>query len=247
MKVSIMQPNIFMWGGLLISLLESDLHIIRDDVTAPKNSRCNRNRIAGNSDVCWLTIPYDNFSSSTLIKDQYLQTTKRNNKKIISKYTSRYISYPYFNCVKKLLENTLVVESEKTLLCEIYIKFLSQLKVLGFPLCKFIFASSLSLNNKPEKKTNGVDMINQILKETGATHYLAAENTVNYADPSEYCVQNVYLQKYEDLNFTVDNSKLKGISFTKNLSCLDIISCLSIDETINHLATSNKWHKRVNY
>ena len=36
MKVSIMQPNIFMWGGLLISLLESDLHIIRDDVTAPK-------------------------------------------------------------------------------------------------------------------------------------------------------------------------------------------------------------------
>ena len=162
-----------------------------------------------------MTIPYDNFSSSTLIKDQYLQTTKRNNKKIISKYTSRYISYPYFNCVKKLLENTLDVESEKTLLCEIYIKFLSQLKVLGFPLCKFIFASSLSLNNKPEKKTNGVDMINQILKETGATHYLAAENTVNYADPSEYCVQNVYLQKYEDLNFSVVNSKLKGISFKK--------------------------------
>ena len=74
-------------GGLLISLLESDLHIIRDDVTLSKNSRCNRNRIAGNSDVSWLTIPYDNFSSTKLIKDQFLQTSKRNNNKIISKYT----------------------------------------------------------------------------------------------------------------------------------------------------------------
>ena len=149
--------------------------------------------------------------------------------------------------MKKLLENTLDVENQRTLLCEIYIKFLSQLKVLGFPLCKFIFASSLSLNNKPEKKTNGVDMINQILKETGATHYLAAENTVNYADPSEYKVENVYLQKYEDLNFANNNSKLKGISFTKNLSCLDTISSLSINETIEHLFISNKWQKKVNH
>ena len=242
-----MQPNIFMWGGLLISLLESDLHIIRDDVTAPKNSRINRNRIAGNSDSCWLTIPYDNFSSSTLIKDQYLQTTKRNNKKIISKYTSRYNTYPYFNNVKKLLEDTLAVKNQTTLLCDIYIEFLNQLKILGLPLCKFIFASSLSLDNKFEKKSNGVDMINQILKETGATHYLAAENTVNYADPSEYKVENVYLQKYEDLNFVTNNSRLEGISFTKNLSCLDTISSLSINETIEHLFISNKWQKKVNH
>ena len=43
-----MQPNIFMWSGLLKSLLDSDLHIILDVVKASKNSRYNRNKIRGN-------------------------------------------------------------------------------------------------------------------------------------------------------------------------------------------------------
>ena len=61
MKVSIMQPNIFMLGGLLKSILDSDLHIVLDVVKSSKNSRYNRNKIAGLGDASWLTIPYVEF------------------------------------------------------------------------------------------------------------------------------------------------------------------------------------------
>ena len=67
MKVSIMQPNIFMWGGLLKSIIDSDLHIILDIVSSSKNSRYNRNKIEGKNDPIWLTIPFIEFKRSKLI------------------------------------------------------------------------------------------------------------------------------------------------------------------------------------
>ena len=67
-----MQPNIFMWGGLLKSLIESDLHVIRDDVKSTKNARYNRNLIAGTGEILWFTIPFVGFKDKKLINQQNL-------------------------------------------------------------------------------------------------------------------------------------------------------------------------------
>ena len=88
MKVSIMQPNVFMWCGLLKSLLDSDIHIIRDDVKSSKNSRYNRNKIKGDSDqISWLTIPFSGFKDHKLIKDHNLNTSKSSSKNILNLFT----------------------------------------------------------------------------------------------------------------------------------------------------------------
>ena len=77
MKVSIMQPNIFMWGGLLKTIIDSDLHIVLDIVKSSKNCIYNRNKIAGEGDPAWLTIPFIDFKRSKIIKDQKLDTSNK--------------------------------------------------------------------------------------------------------------------------------------------------------------------------
>ena len=67
-----MQPNIFMWGGLLKSIIDSDLHIILDVVKSSKNSRYNRNKIAGKGAPSWVTIPYLGFKREKEIMNQIL-------------------------------------------------------------------------------------------------------------------------------------------------------------------------------
>ena len=71
-----MQPNIFMWGGLLKSIIDSDLHIILDTVKSSKNSRYNRNKIAGRGDPAWITIPYLGFKRERKIMHQILDTSQ---------------------------------------------------------------------------------------------------------------------------------------------------------------------------
>jgi len=234
-----MQPNIFMWGGLLKSLLDSDLHIIRDDVKSTKNARFNRNKIKGNGDTKWFTIPYVSFKDSNLIREQYLNTSDKIVKKLISEFSKRYSDFPYHKVTLRLLQNTLNHKNELTPIIEVYMKFLDGLREIGFPLCEVKLASSLMISNNP--KLYGLEMVNKILDTTKATTYLAAENTIKYAKPEDYSVKYVMLQKYRDLSYKSKNEEIFKINFIENLSCLDIISCLTLDEILIHLEKSNNW------
>ena len=123
MKVSIMQPNLFMWCGLLKSLIDSDYHIILDNVKASKNSRYNRNLIAGNNKIKWLTIPYKNFSRNLLIKNLILDTSEKSQNNLKNTFIERYKNAPFFENSKNILESTFLTEYEETNLVVIYEKF----------------------------------------------------------------------------------------------------------------------------
>ena len=73
-----------MWGGLLKSIVDSDLHIILDVVKSSKNSRYNRNKIAGNGEPIWLTIPFVEFKREKLIRNQNLDTSTITKNKLLS-------------------------------------------------------------------------------------------------------------------------------------------------------------------
>ena len=241
MKVSIMQPNIFMWGGLLKSLIESDLHVIRDDVKSTKNARYNRNLIAGNGEITWFTIPFVGFKDNKLIYQQNLNTSKKTLRKLRQTFLSRYRDFEYHENALELINTSLDFEKDETSLCDVYVKFLLGLKSLGYPICKFIFASSLKINNNLDSKLFGIDMVNQILKETEADTYLASENTLNYATPNDYITKKVMIQKYQDIFFKGYEKKIASKK-NQNLSCLNMISFLSLDNSIQHLDCSNKWN-----
>lgn len=234
-----------MWCGLLKSLLDSDLHIIRDDVKSSKNSRYNRNKIQGDSsDIIWLTIPFVGFKDHKLIKDQELNTSKSTSKKIINIFSSRYSKYPFFETSLSVLQDTLDHSSDKTPLVKVYTSFLYSLKSIGLPICDFRCASDLGLCNEFESM-HGIEKLNTILDCAHATSYLAAENTVNYAKPLDYSTKTVLLQKFNPSPYLQIQNRVpkEQICFTPFLSTLDIIASLPIDEVINNLSHSNEWNK----
>lgn len=57
MTVSIHQPAIFPWLGLISKIQQSDLYICLDTVQYSKNSFDNRNRILINNTPHWITFP----------------------------------------------------------------------------------------------------------------------------------------------------------------------------------------------
>ena len=240
-----MQPNIFMWGGLLKSILDSDLHIILDNVKSSKNSRYNRNKIAGAGDPAWLTIPYIGFKRDKAIKNQTLDTSLITRRKIINFFSNRYSETIYFENSSEILKSTLNVDKEETNICVVYNNFLNSLKNIGFPICNTVFASKILGNEKDFNYLKGIQLINKILENTSANTYLASENTLNYASPSEYYIPNVWIQKFNSKSYSQINFKAQ-IEFIPNLSILDMISYLNKDEILNNLNQSNQCDKYVN-
>lgn len=233
-----MQPNIFMWGGLLKSIIDSDLHIVLDVVNSSKNSRYNRNKIAGKGEPTWLTIPFVEFKRSKKIMYQKLDTSKNSNLKIINLYKNRYYEADFFMNGLTVLESTLLSEKAQTDLVLIYENFLNSLKLLGLPICKIEFASRIIDKKKIDTLPKGVELVNFLLSKFDAEKYLASENTIKYCKPEEYIVKEVCIQKFCSSEYPQTTKKN---NFFPNMSCLDFISYLSVDQIIDNLDLSNTW------
>lgn len=243
MKVSIMQPNIFMWGGLLKSIIDSDLHIVLDTVKSSKNSTYNRNKIAGNATQTWITIPFVDFKRSKKIMYQKLDTSHDTRTKIINLFKSRYSNANYYQNGLDLLDSTIFSEKAETKLTSIYINFIESLKALGLPICEIKFASNIIEIDKLDEITDGIELVNFLLRKVNANKYLASENTVNYCSPKDFHVKEVHIQKFTAKKYRqCKNSEL----FVPNLSCLDFISFLNNEEIIDNLDISNTWHYFTN-
>ena len=238
-----MQPNIFMWSGLLKSLLDSDLHIILDVVKASKNSRYNRNKIRGNQKPTWLTIPFSGFSRNCLINQLKLETSISNQEKIFNLFYSRYKNAPFFKTSNFVLENTIKTDLPESFLLEIYNQFLNSLRGLEIKICKTIRASEI-ISEETFHNLNGVDLVNYLLREVNAKTYLASANTLNYANRSEYIVEKVLIQNFSQSFYdqTISGCK-EETKFQQNLSCLDLLSFISIKNLEKYLEISNYWNE----
>ena len=230
-----------MWGGLLKSIVDSDLHIILDVVKSSKNSRYNRNKIAGNGEPIWLTIPFVEFKREKLIRNQNLDTSTITKNKLLTCFSDRYKNATYFRNSQKILKTTLDVESNQTNLCEIYMRFLNGLKKIGIPVCNIKFASEILNDGYSINNLKGINLVNHLLKSVEAEIYLGSENTLNYANPSDYFVSKVWIQNFHGESYQIEKSEF--VEFIPNLSILDMVSYLDVEKTLKNLDISNKWLK----
>lgn len=234
-----------MWGGLLKSIIDSDLHIILDTVKSSKNSRYNRNKIAGRGDPAWITIPYLGFKRERKIMHQILDTSSDTKKKLKNFFTNRYSESIYFENSLEILKSTLNVNEQENNICNIYMNFLNSLKNIGIPLSKTVFSSNILCEEDHLDDLKGIKLVNRLLKKVNAEVYLGSENTLNYAEPSEYNVSEVWIQNFTSKPYSQINFNYKD-EFIPNLSILDIFSYLNQVQILNNLEQSNKWVKYVN-
>lgn len=242
MKVSIMQPNIFMWCGLLKQILDSDLHIVLDHVKASKNARYNRNLVQGLGKKAWLTIPFVDFSRQMPINKLILNTSLATKRKVCAQFESRYRKAPFYDRTSEILLDLFDnADSEQCPLVSVYSSFLTSLQKIGLKFPKIVSSSKLlSSYNMEFESFQGIDIVNSLLDHSLASTYLAAQNTVNYACISDYKINSVLIQSFNALPYSQQNLEGQN-NFTPNLSCLDILCYLDIPDILLYLHNSNKW------
>ena len=177
--------------------------------------------------------------------NQTLDTSLSTKNKIINFFSNRYSETIYFKNSLEILESTLNVKYKEKNICSIYNNFLGSLKNIGIPISDTIFASNLLSAEKDLNDLKGIQIVNRILKIVNAKIYLGAENTLNYAAPSEYTIPQVWIQKFTSEPYPQINSNSQ-YEFIPNLSILDMISYLSKDQILNNLEQSNQWVKYIN-
>lgn len=241
MKTSIMQPNIFMWNGLLKQIFDSDIHIILDHVKASKNERYNRNKIAGKGKPRWMSIPYTNFSINKKIQDLKISTSEENKDKLNNLFISRYSNTPYFHQAHKIFFGTINRKEEESLLTETYSEFLRLLQESGLITCKLIYSSNIINGNASILNLTKIDMVNALLSEVSASTYLASQNTALYSHRSQYRVNNVLFQAFTDKQYPQKFDPESQYDFIAKMSCLDTISCIGTYSILEYLNSCNSW------
>ncbi|WP_226426229.1 WbqC family protein [Synechococcus sp. HB1133] len=236
-----MQPNLFMWPGLLKSIIDSDVHIILDSVLASKNSRYNRNLIRGNiSDTAkWFTLPFSSFSCHSKICDLTVNTSYKDVHKLLSQFQLKYKNAPYKDISLQILNNTFSNKTSPSGLVCIYRRFLESLKLIGIGIPRIYLASGMISDSGGLR---GISLVNELLKGVDASIYLASKNTIKYADPSEYCVKKVFLQDFNPYLYEPYlNLGNHDTLFSPALSCLDMFAHMTVDECIDYLDKCNHW------
>lgn len=239
MKVSIMQPHLFMWPGLLQSIVSSDLHIVLDTVTSSKNDRYNRNKIAGNSSERWLTLPFVDFSRHLYIGELIVDSDPGQIDKLANLFDSRYSDAAYKHVALSIIKN--LMHSSSNRLCDAYVVFLETLKDLGFDIPNFIFSSQLDCGKSETIGLKGARLIDKMLNDVNATTYLAAQNVRGYSSPEDYTVKSVLFQCFVPHEYNQYSKGRGNMAFIPYLSVLDAIASIGIDETKSYLVACNQW------
>ncbi|WP_318443298.1 WbqC family protein [Photobacterium leiognathi] len=108
MKLAVMQPYLFPYIGYYQLAYCSDMFVFYDDVTYIKNGYINRNSVLTKNGRQLFTLPVNNASSFTLIKDLDFSN---NVKKILSSIQQAYSKAPYFSDVYPIVEKILKSEN----------------------------------------------------------------------------------------------------------------------------------------
>ena len=246
MKVSIMQPNLFMWGGLLKAMTDSDIHIVLDNVKASKNSRYNRNLVEGRLKKDWLTVPYIGFSRNSEIRYLEVNTSEKTVSKIRDDFFRRYVGATHFQEACAVLERTFNgceygVESQ--LLVDIYASYVASLAKGPLRMPDVVMASELVSGMEEKQSPTGIHLVNLLLESVGATTYLAAENTCKYASAEDYTVPEVRIQEFRAREYSqgFDGVECMQNTFSPNLSTLDTIAFMGMDSLQEYLDDCNRW------
>lgn len=174
--VSIHQPNFMPWFGYFIKVLNSDQHVLLDDVQFTKNNWINRNIIHINS-TKYLTIPVVKKDHNKKINEVRLAE----NYKFVLKKIRKTIDFNFqtlsgYPLVYDLL---LKIEDKKfSYISELNIFLLENFfKILGIN-NKIIYSSNLDLNLTTHKNERLLEILNSL----SCTNYVTGIGSKNYLD-----------------------------------------------------------------
>jgi len=226
--VSIMGPSIFSWAGLYGMMLSSDIFVLYDDQPYTRNDRSNRNTLFTTRDKTgYITIPYRHNGSYNTSYDQlFLLPSKFNLTKFMRGYSMTYSGFPGYQFITNFLSK-LPFDQHQYPLIDFQIDIFRLLSDF-IPLPEIVLSSTL-----PYQQLSSNSRVSAILNHLNATTYLSAFTSYNYNS----CYNHGCTVMYQYFTYSpyLQPSKL----FVKNLSFLDVISCIGIEAFSDYCHSCN--------
>lgn len=218
MIVTIHQPDFMPWLGFFERWSYSDLFIVLDDVQFIRRGWQNRDKIPGNSETQWLTVPVKS-KGQFFQKINEVQVNEANNwqKDHLNTLTHIYGSAPNFDKIIKIIKT--IYERDYTKLIDLNMHilraFAEQLEIMT-P-CAF------SSNYKVEGSST--DKLVNLVKAAGGNCYLTGQGSKTYLDECKFVNNGISVEWQE---FEISNYHFPGFKANKELSTIDfLMNCLS--------------------
>lgn len=168
MKIAIMQPYVFPYIGYFQLIKSVDVFVVFDDVNFIKKGWINRNNILTNGTAKRFTIPLENASQNRLISETNISQSNNWQEDFLKTIHHSYKKAPFYLEVIKLLENVILLSSEK--ISDYNYNSLSQITEFLEIKTKLIKSSDL----KKSENKKGSEKILEISQMLGADTYVNA-------------------------------------------------------------------------
>ena len=214
MVVSINQPAYLPWLGYFDRIIQSDFHIILDDVQFEKNSVINRNKIVTDKKWSWLTVPVltkGNFCSLE-IDGLKIDNTSKWKKKHYKSLKNNYGKSKYFGEHENWFKNYYDKDWDYLYpLLEASTDYFMDTLEINIPRVR-----SSELNVKGQKS----DYILNLCLEIGASTYLSGPFGRDYLKLNDFEKKGIHVvfHKYKSPKYQQLSSK-----FQYNMSIVDLI------------------------
>lgn len=213
MNIAIVQPPYLPWLGYFDMLRKVDLMIFLDTVSVNLRSFQRRNRIRIPTGWMWVTVPVlKDGAQSPIFRVAKLDESTGWRRKHWRAIVSSYGRAPYFDKYRGFFE-TFYSEAHASLL-EVNVNLIKYVaKQLGLTTATR-YASEFESDGK---KT---DLLLDICKKTGASHYLSGPTAKNYLRPELFEAQGVALE-YHEYKDPVYQQRFPG--FFSHMSSIDLL------------------------
>jgi len=220
--VAIHQPNYLPWLGYFHKMKKANIFIILDNVQLPGKGLSNRNYIKGkDGKKVLLTVPIKKLNgvNSTYI-DAIPDYSKHWQREHLNKIKDAYLKAPYFDKSFELIESVVLQKQDN--LSKLNTEFIEKICNLLEIKTQIVLASSL-IDSQLQKNERNIDLCLQ----KGAKTYLSGQGAKKYND------ENLFVQHQLNINyqnFEAPVYKQLGEGFMPNLSVLDVLFNMPIDE-----------------
>lgn len=193
MKVFISQSNYIPWIGFLDLIRHSDIYIVYDSMQFTKNDWRNRNLIANEKKVSWLSIPCGKSISRSI--DEVFPVDNKWARKHLKTLSHCYSKFPYWQRFKDRISEA-YNSLDQMSLTEINIHLLKlalDIEKINTP----ILRDQEVLDKASLFQLDRTDRLVTLCKELCADTYLAAPASRNYLQVNQFAKSNITVEYFD--------------------------------------------------
>ena len=222
-----MQPTYLPWSGYFNLISSSDCFVFLDDVQFEKQSWQNRNRIAQNSNILWLTVPLEKAKLDCMIKDIKISSSSQWKKKHIRSLSQSYAKARFSEEILSMIIP--ILERDNKFLIDLTIPIISKIsKSLGFNKTLIKSSELQQQGKKSEKLINICNHLkaNKYLSPLGAKVYLDNDKHLFYEEDIIVKYQHYEPEEYSQIGDGV---------FIPYMSVVDMIANCGFESAKNYI------------